>query len=480
MEVQKNQNSHFQKILSILTSYRIHRVLAVLFIFYLLMIVPEKTTHHQRPEFIQTVKLQPKLLPYAKDELIDFDFPPRPGKPLEIPTEPQDLNSFQLLQSVGHLHQSYFDKKRDQHINESMYRIFMMFMQFESISRLRFNRGTVRLKSQSNLEELADHIMDSKWYRIALQRFSSNSGYGFSEQRMLRILISIQAAAHFFEVPYPALFCLFFQESKFDFLADSATGAKGIGQLTSIGLREIRRLRQSSKIEIKLQKTAAYLNQVYSDTQIQQWLSYLGLNIYFPEISPIPEKIEFTRISSAFMREVGKELVKEGQTYGNNTSLLWILSKRLRRGRILPSRFAHMHKIFSQMLEDRYASSPASTYNIETNILLSTILFNHYYRFRWRTNKYIFNLLPQTRVILAAAAYNHGQSGVRRFLINLKHEFPKLDFDVLSSRKLRLLLSRSRLRQALLSKSCKIEEALRHFNNFMDCAENRTVSPRVL
>ena len=143
---------------------------------------------------------------------------------------------------------------------------------------------------------------------------------------------------------------MFFQESKFDFLADSATGAKGIGQLTSIGLKEILRLRQSAKIEIKLQKTAAYLNQVYSDTQILQWLSYLGLNIYFPEISPIPKKIEFTRISSAFMREVGKELVKEGQTFGNNTSLLWILSKRLRRGRILPSRFAHMHKIFSQML----------------------------------------------------------------------------------------------------------------------------------
>ena len=73
-------------------------MLAVLFIFYFLMIVPEKNLHHQRPEFIQTVKLQPKLLPNAKDELIDFDFPPRPGKPLEIPTEPQDLNSFQLLQ----------------------------------------------------------------------------------------------------------------------------------------------------------------------------------------------------------------------------------------------------------------------------------------------------------------------------------------------------------------------------------------------
>ena len=74
------------------------------------MIVPKKTTHNNIPEFIQTVKLQPKLLPYAKDELIDLDFPPRPVKPLEITTEPQDLNSFQLLQSVGHLHQSYFDK----------------------------------------------------------------------------------------------------------------------------------------------------------------------------------------------------------------------------------------------------------------------------------------------------------------------------------------------------------------------------------
>ena len=82
MEVQNKQNSHFQKILSILTSFRIHRVLAVLFIFYLLMIVPEKTTHDQIPEFIQTVKLQPKLFPYAKDELIDFNFPPRLGKPL--------------------------------------------------------------------------------------------------------------------------------------------------------------------------------------------------------------------------------------------------------------------------------------------------------------------------------------------------------------------------------------------------------------
>ncbi|HHZ79129.1 MAG TPA: hypothetical protein EYN57_09380, partial [Candidatus Lambdaproteobacteria bacterium] len=101
----------------------------------------------------------------------------------------------------------------------------MIFIQFESISRLRFNRGTGRLFSQKDLEGLADHFINSRWYREALKILSTNNTYGFSEERLLRVLISIQAAAHFFEVPYPALFCLFFQESKFDFMANSATGA---------------------------------------------------------------------------------------------------------------------------------------------------------------------------------------------------------------------------------------------------------------
>ncbi|GIT70754.1 MAG: hypothetical protein Ct9H300mP28_05680 [Pseudomonadota bacterium] len=42
-----------------------------------------------------------------------------------------------------------------------MQKLLIMFMQFESISRLRFNRGTGRLLSQSNLEDLAEHIMNS-------------------------------------------------------------------------------------------------------------------------------------------------------------------------------------------------------------------------------------------------------------------------------------------------------------------------------
>ena len=229
-------------------------------------------------------------------------------------------------------------------------------------------------------------------------------------------------------------------------------------------------------MEQKLQKTAIHLNQVYTDPQIQKWLENLGFKINFSEISPIPEKIEFTQLSSAFMRKVGKELVKEGQSYGENTSLLWFLSKRLRRGDILSDRYAHMHKVFSQMLEEQYARSQASAYNIETNILLSTMLFNHYYRYRWRNNKQVFNVPQEARVILATSAYNHGQTGMRRFLINLKQEFPMLDFQALSSKKLRILFTMRRLSDALKQPPHKIKEASRHVRKIMDCSEKRTLT----
>lgn len=472
-----------KKILIFLTSFRQHVLsLPVLFIILLslFLIVPETSQSPNIAYYPQHSQYHPRIFPTTKVKLKVPDSPANSVKHLEILQSIPDLSTNQLLQSVGNLHRSYFEKKKNQFFNERMRRIIMMFMQFESISRQIFNRGTVSLPTQTDLEGLADHVVESRWYREALNRISSNNAYGFSEERMLRVLMSIHTAAHFFEVPYPTLFCLFFQESKFDFLANSATGAKGIGQLTSIGLREVQRLRNASEMELKLQKTAFHLNRVYTDPQIQKWLENLGFKINFAKISPIPEKIEFTRLSSSFMREVGKELVKEGQSYGENTSLLWFLSKRLRRGDILSNRFAHMHKVFSQMLEEQYARSQASAYNIETNILLSTILFSHYYRYRWRNNKQVFNLPPEARVILATSAYNHGQTGMRRFLINLKQEFPMLDFQALSSKKLRILFTIRRLSNAIKQSPRKIKEVSRHVRNIMDCAENRTVSPRVL
>ncbi len=448
-------------------------MLPAVYIFFLILLLtlPEKTPPPYFPNYYLPMEMKREVLPSISDKMVGLDSPTITGKPLAIRQLTKNMSSIQLLQSARKNHKSYLDKKKYKHFNASMRRIFLTVMQYESISRMRFNRGTGRLVSQRDLEGLADYFVDSRWFREALKKFSSIEAYGFSEEHLFRVLISIQAAAHFFEVPYPALFCLFFQESKFDFMANSATGAKGIGQLTTIALREIRRLRNSLKKEALLQRTAFHLNQVYTDPQIQIWLQNLGYNIELPKILPIPENIEFTRINSAFMRKVGKELVKDGQAYGKNISLLWFLSRKIRRGRILSKRYAHMHKVFTQMLADQYAISPASTYNIETNVLVSTLLFTNYYRYKWRSKKDIFELSAEVRVILAAAAYNHGQTGMRRFLINLKHEFPMLDFKVLSAKKMRVLFTTRRLSRALQRPFQKIREASRHVRHIMNCSE---------
>ena len=131
-----------------------------------------------------------------------------------------------------------------------------------------------------------------------------------------------------------------------------------------------------------------------------------------------------------------------------------------------------MHKVFSTMLAEKYASSSSSTYNIETNILASTLLFSHYYRYQWRRNKKNFDLSAEARVILAAAAYNHGQTGMRRFLINLSHEFPMLDFKTLSAKKLRILFTTRRFSRALQRPFYKIREASKHVRHIMNCTQN--------
>jgi hypothetical protein len=69
---------------------------------------------------------------------------------------------------------------------------------------------------------------------------------------------------------------------------------------------------------------------------------------------------------------------------------------------------------------------------------------------------------------------------MRRFLINLKQEFPMLDFPALSSKKLITLFTIRRLSNAIKQSPSKIKEVSRHVRNIMDCAENRTVSSRVL
>ena len=101
------------------------------------------------------------------------------------------------------------------------------------------------------------------------------------------------------------------------------------------------------------------------------------------------------------------------------------------------------------------------------------MLFNHYYRYKWQNGKDLFFIPEDTRAILAASAYNHGQSGMRRFLINLKNEFPVMNFKDLSVNKLSNYFTHQRLLKALQRPKDKIREASTHVKNIIECSTKK-------
>ena len=139
----------FSKNFSIsLTSFRQHVLsLPVLFIILLslFLIVPYTSQSPNIAYYPQHSQYNPRFFPTTKVKLKAPDSPVNSVKHLEILQSIPDLSTNQLLQSVGNLHRSYFEKKKNQFFNEKMRRIIMMFMQLESISMQIFNRGTVSL-----------------------------------------------------------------------------------------------------------------------------------------------------------------------------------------------------------------------------------------------------------------------------------------------------------------------------------------------
>ena len=149
-------------------SQKLLTVISFILILFFLLIIPNTNPPHNFPDDIQPVQIQKKLFPAAKDKMIDMGFPPTTGSPLEITLTPRNLNTIQLENSLNYLHLPFLEKLNAQHQIDTMQKLLILFMQFESISRLRFNRGTGRLLSQSDLEDLAEHIMNSSWYRQSL------------------------------------------------------------------------------------------------------------------------------------------------------------------------------------------------------------------------------------------------------------------------------------------------------------------------
>ena len=85
-----------------------------------------------------------------------------------------------------------------------------------------------------------------------------------------------------------------------------------------------------------------------------------------------------TRSASLLLPEVQKRLQEEQLPYASNTSQIRRRLNRLRQGRPLSLAYAPIHAHYVAALEESYAGEPGNIFHIETNILLSTLLFRHY------------------------------------------------------------------------------------------------------
>ena len=137
----------FVKILIFLTSFR-EQVLSLPVLFIILLslflIVPETIQSPNIAYYPQHSQYHPRSFTTTKVKLKVPNYPANSVKHLKILQSIPDLSTNQLLLSVRNLHRPYFEKKKNKFINESMRRIIMMFMQFESMSRQIFNRGHIK------------------------------------------------------------------------------------------------------------------------------------------------------------------------------------------------------------------------------------------------------------------------------------------------------------------------------------------------
>ncbi len=370
------------------------------------------------------------------------------------------------------VHAEFLRERHPYHINPIGSQLFRIFVEYDLVSRLRYKRGVGRLFEHKTVHELSDYLQQSRWYREALKRYTTYEQYGFSENRMVRTLLAMHTSAHFFDVPYPTLFCLFFQESKLDFKAVSRTGARGIGQLTSIALREMIRQRKRKSNEQLLQSAYRHLNSIYHDPLIHEWMGEMGLHPRFPQLEELPKSLLPVPSTRMIVPKVIRSLKSRGAAFAKNTGLVRLLIRKAQWGETLPIRYAQTQQVFVNVLEKTQARNPASIHHIETNVLLSSMLFSRYYRYRWSHPKGAFSLNPGSRALLAVAAYNHGPSGARRLLIHLQNEFPKLDFADISAVELARLFTPIRLAKALRRPYRKVREAGRHVRQVLRCSNS--------
>jgi len=418
---------------------------------------PDATNHHVESEHAYE---------YPQDPFPDGYIPPV----LKNPSIVTSMKASEILRQINIQYEAFYDLPAP---NNSLKRLHHLMLTYDQISKLRYRRAAITLSCQKSLPDLIDFLLRTKWYNEFLIPISSNDIYDFSETTALRILISAHTAAHFFQIPFPTLFCLIFQESRFDFKIKSYTGALGLGQITSIALKQINLIRKNDAMENRrLMAASRHIQNIYADPVIDEILRAMGFYPMFPNLGTFPKIIQkFDPFCQKVVKQVGLELVKKNILYGSNLSLVRRLIQKNLKGQVLRGKEAAVHPALLKVIDVNYGKEFGTVLNIETNLLVSAMLLRHYINYEWTINNRKLILKPSLAAIMAIAAYNQGPSVVRKYLRHLLNMYPTYKIEQSTAKDHNSLLSRDGIQKALSKKSRRVDELFAHIRKISRCSE---------
>lgn len=285
----------------------------------------------------------------------------------------------------------------------------------------------------------------------------------------VRVYCSALVASRVFHIPPSLLLCLLLQESRLSTTAISPTGAQGAGQLTAVAIEEVDSLlTQSSRLRGKMRLYQDTLSRLYGDPTTRKVLGELVPELRLPVFARI-NRVERFAITEPLVRRVRlllekkhPELAAEGQ--------LQTLCERMRDGQPLAAEQEPVARAYRIAATELYNVQPGNTFNPETNVAVSAMLFRHYMRYPWSLEGRRLVMPFALRCALAVLAYNQGPRAGQRILKHIAGT-GLLSVEDLSIRTLLQLYSVEMVQEALGPDSgMRSGELYRHFEAVMGCA----------
>jgi hypothetical protein len=368
----------------------------------------------------------------------------------------------------------------------------------QKISRLRAHPEVAStFKTLLYVEQATDRFLPQTWASLPGDRFPDDPHrYLLVQRHFLDFLTSRDATGHplvsasdavrvygsalvasrVFHIPPSLLLCLLLQESRLRTSAVSPTGAEGVGQLTEPGLEQVDSLLSSSRWRERLRLFEETMARLYSDPEGRLVLSKLVPDLRLPVFSKI-NRVERSWVSEPLLRRVVVLLERKRPELASNQELLRSLCAELRAGRPVDARYEPVARAYRIAATELYNVQTGNTFNPETNVVVSAMLFRHYIHYPWSLEGRRLTLPFPLRCALAVLAYNQGPRAAARILRHIG-QTGLLELDELSMERLREVYTEELVREAVGAAGMRPEELYRHFDSIMGCAlASKPVAP---